>query len=149
VVYTNENQSVSLHYLVDGVTSARSSDLDDAGSSAIAVGDECSRASSHGAGGSARIGWGGAVDGRASGAHASLCHVTGGSGVQVSHLRIGLIKQNNSFIIRSKSAIGYIFKSCSLVHLQRKWGSRGSRFRLGSRRKLCRRCLSPKCPCRC
>ncbi len=105
------------YYLVDGVASARSSDLDDAGSSAIAVGDECSRASSYGACGSASIGGGGAVDGRASGAHASLCHVSGGSGVQVSHLRIGLIKQNNSFIIRSNFQISWNFKKLQLGSL--------------------------------
>ncbi len=84
-------------YLVNGVASVRGSDLDDARSGTVAVCHKCSRASGYGAGGSALVSGGGVVDSRTSGAHASLCHVGGGSGVQVSHL-CAEYKRQNSFV---------------------------------------------------
>ena len=88
-------------YLVNGVASVRGSDLDDARSGTVAVCHKCSRASSYRVGGSACISGSCAVDSRTSGAHASLCHVGGDTGVQVSDLcaeykrRYSFVKYSN------------------------------------------------------
>jgi hypothetical protein len=60
--------------------------LDDAGSAAVTICDDCSRASRCGGGCSALVSGGSAVDSRTGGANASLCYIRGGSGVQVGHL---------------------------------------------------------------
>jgi len=90
------HSGVEVSDLVNGVASVRCSDLDDARSGTVAVCHKCSSASSNGAGGSGRIGGGGAVNSRTSGAHASLCHVAGDSGVQVIHSVNGVSKAGSS-----------------------------------------------------